>query len=133
MSKSESVGRYNEEREASMLRRSIAMDEEMDDDVSRKDSLYDTEQGDGKVAHQLKFYTPSVPMLAWPPFFASWYVRKLQRKRVDSIEPLGRFTEAVSLSRGARAKMTSARSARNDPLWNVSLMPIYRSILTEGQ
>jgi hypothetical protein len=55
------------------------VEEEMDDDVSRKDSLYDTEQDDGKVSHS------AVEMLLFiavnAGFVVTWYARKLQRKR----------------------------------------------------
>jgi hypothetical protein len=61
------------------------VDEEMDDDVSRKDTLFDTEQDDGKVAHSaveiLLFIAVNAGFVA---FVVTWYVRKLQRKRSGS-------------------------------------------------
>jgi hypothetical protein len=71
----------NEEREVNAEEVHSEVDEEIDDDVSRKDSLYDTEQGDGKVAHSaieiLLFIAANAGLVA---FLVSWYVRKLQRK-----------------------------------------------------
>jgi hypothetical protein len=58
--------------------------EEMDDDVSRKDSFYDTEEDDDKVAH---FLIPraSVELFLFIAvvvgLVVTWYLSKLQRRR----------------------------------------------------
>jgi hypothetical protein len=71
----------NEEREVNAEEVHSEVDKEMDDDVSRKDSLYDTEQVEGKVAHStietLLFIAANAGLVA---VLMSWYVRKLQRK-----------------------------------------------------
>ena len=54
------------------------VEEGMDDDVSRKDSKYDTEEDDGKIAHSaveiLLFIAVNAGLVV------TWYARKLQRK-----------------------------------------------------
>jgi hypothetical protein len=69
----------NEEKETNAEEVYNEVEEEMDDDVSRNDSLYDTEQDVGKVAHSavemLLFIVVNAGLLV------TWYARKLQRKR----------------------------------------------------
>jgi hypothetical protein len=78
----------NEEKEANSEEAKVTIqneaEEEMDDDVSRKDSFYDTEENDDKVAHSLLLQA-SVELLLFiigiVGLLVTWYARKLQRKR----------------------------------------------------
>jgi hypothetical protein len=75
----------NEEKEVNGEKVHSEVVEEMDDDVSRKDKLFETEQDDGKVSHSaveiLLFIAVNAGFVA---FMVTWYVRKLQRKRSGS-------------------------------------------------
>jgi hypothetical protein len=72
----------NEEKEANIEEGHNEVEEEMDDDVSRKDSSYDTEQDDGNLAdstvERLLFIAVNASFVG---FVMTWYARKLQRKR----------------------------------------------------
>lgn len=72
----------NEEKETNAEEVHNEMEEEMDDDVSRQDSLYDTEDANGKVAHSAVEILLFVAVnLGFVGLGVTWYARRLQRKR----------------------------------------------------
>jgi hypothetical protein len=78
----EEVDGNHEEKETNAKEVYNEVEEGMDDDVSRKDGLYDTGQDDGNVSHSAVEILLFIAVNAgFAGLVVTWHARKLQRKR----------------------------------------------------